>query len=210
MEKIFSYNPDLSKNAYMNWRMQTGNDAIAANLTAIAEGFSQAALHLIEEIYKDNTDKKADALVFPIMYSIDHAIELYLKAIIYTLEALMDIETNPNGYLTHDSKLLFDIVCTRIQEKEGEQKAKELQGLLHPVEDYIKELYSYIQTENKPQMDFARYPLDPTGKAHFYVCASENVVINLECLRASFSEIFENFQNLFLMYYDELDKKSRC
>ena len=40
---IFSYNPDISKNAYMNWRIYGHN--IADNLVVLESGFEEAAKH---------------------------------------------------------------------------------------------------------------------------------------------------------------------
>ena len=38
---IFSYNPDISKNAYMNWRIY--GHSIADNLVVLESGFEEAA-----------------------------------------------------------------------------------------------------------------------------------------------------------------------
>ena len=86
LKPIFSYNADISKNAYLNWRIAGHN--IAGNLTILAESFENAAKELMQSVLRDNRLKQADSLIFPIMYSVDQSIELYLKAIIYDIECL--------------------------------------------------------------------------------------------------------------------------
>ena len=152
---IFSYNPDISKNAYMNWRIY--GHSIADNLVVLESGFEEAAKQLMKSVLDDNRLKQADVLIFPIMYAIDQSIELYLKAIVYNLEQL---ETGtPNNYKTHDIQSLFTTMMSLI--KKQEQKTKGLQAHVAPLKEYIEELYSHIvNSKGKVQMDFARYPFD--------------------------------------------------
>lgn len=91
LKPIFSYNADISKNAYLNWRIAGHN--IAGNLTILAESFENAAKELMQSVLRDNRLKQADSLIFPIMYSVDQSIELYLKAIIYNIECLTTGQT---------------------------------------------------------------------------------------------------------------------
>ena len=111
---IFSYNADISKNTYLNWRVDRGSPQ--GNLTQLADGYALAAIKLIEDVLKDNKAKNADILIFPIMYSMDQMIELYLKAIICEVEVLS--EGKANSYKTHDIKSLFDTMTAKIKKKE--------------------------------------------------------------------------------------------
>ena len=199
---IFSYNPDISKNAYMNWRIY--GHSIADNLVVLESGFEDAAKQMMESILTDNRLKQADVLIFPIMYAINQSIELYLKAIIYIFEQL---ETRtPNNYKTHDIKSLFNTMMSFI--KKQEQKTKGLQAHVAPLKEYIKELYSHIvNSTGKAQMDFARYPFDIDRNPHFYVCTIENIVVNIENLRNRYLEIMDCLGSLYCMYNAKLEAK---
>lgn len=45
---------------------------------------------LAEQCLKDNSDKKADVLIFPMLFSVNHAIELYEKSIYWSLNILLE------------------------------------------------------------------------------------------------------------------------
>ena len=77
MEKIFSYNVDIDKTAYMNWRTRPHQPI--HDMMIIADGYMKAAIMLAQDCLQDNMDKKADIVVFPILFSANHAIELYLN-----------------------------------------------------------------------------------------------------------------------------------
>lgn len=72
MKDIFSYNNDIEKNAYMNWLTQRLSHI--HNMIVVAEGFSNSTLLLVKEILKDNKDKKADNLIFPILFNANHSV----------------------------------------------------------------------------------------------------------------------------------------
>lgn len=62
MEKIFSYNEDIDKTAYMNWR--TRQHQPIHDMMIIADGYMKAAIMLAQDCLQDNGDKKADIVVF--------------------------------------------------------------------------------------------------------------------------------------------------
>ena len=45
---------------------------------------------LAQDCLQDNGDKKADIVVFPMLFSANHAIELYLKSINWSLNMLLN------------------------------------------------------------------------------------------------------------------------
>ena len=55
MKKIFSYNPDIEKNAYLNW--MTNKTHPRYNFIVLAEGYFKAAISLAENCLNDNIDK---------------------------------------------------------------------------------------------------------------------------------------------------------
>ena len=80
MESFFRANRDIRKNAYLNWRMVRQGDW-GSEFLVLAEGYFNSAYHLLDICLKDNADKKADIIIFPILFNIVHGIELSLKAI---------------------------------------------------------------------------------------------------------------------------------
>lgn len=200
LKPIFSYNADTSKNAYLNWRV-TDHDA-ARNLVILAESFESAAKELMRSVLRDNRLKQADSLIFPIMYSIDQSIELYLKATLYNVEYLST--GKPNNYTTHDIESLFHTMISQIKKKEV--KTAGLQAKVSVLQEYIDELYSYIKSQDgKVNLDFARYPFNTKGNPHFYVCTSKNIVIDIDNLFTRYSDIMDCLDGLYCMYATEVE-----
>lgn len=201
-EALFSYNPDVGKNAYMNWRTDSKDQT--HNLYVLASDFAEGAETMINAILSDNKDKKADALIMPILYSIDQSIELYIKAIIRLLEELSG--GSISKYKHHDIAMLKDSLVGKIKEKQTTTKG--LEKHLKPVSDFIDELYSKIKCKDGNgkdviKIDFARYPFDIEGNPHFYIEEPGNVVIDIENLSSKFEEIRNCLESLYLMYESE-------
>ena len=199
MKDLFSNNADITRNAYLNWRTKKYDPS--HNLHVLAESYADAAIALINTVLKDNSDKKADSLTMPIMYCIDHSIEVYLKAIIRKIETI--ICENPSNYTNHDINELYNTLFGLIKKKEV--KTKGLNKHLSPVSKFINELYSRIQITNEYGkkslgIDFARYPIKVDGTPHFYVTDDENIVIDVENLSKRFTEIRNCLESLYLMY----------
>lgn len=207
-QKVFSYNSDISKNAYMNWRVDCNlldPGAKDWNFSILASSYSDASLALCQIALDNNRDKKADSLVFPILYCADQAIELYIKAIIRIVDDLQ--AGNQTVSATHDLRQLKSEIVSRIRKKEG-GKTKGLDKHLKSLTDYIDELYGIIgQTGNKKnaqsKMDFARYPVSTDGVPHFYISTKENVVVDLEAFKYQLTEAFESLESLYDMYSAE-------
>ena len=79
MKPIFSRNIDFTKIAFLNWRIDDGDDI--RNMLNLAEGYLDSSLELAKVCLNDNEDKKADILIFPILSNANHGIELFLKSI---------------------------------------------------------------------------------------------------------------------------------
>lgn len=67
MKEIFSYNNDIDKNAYLNWRTEKHNPIM--NMINVADGFMSSALLTAQQVLEDNGDKKADIIIFPILFN---------------------------------------------------------------------------------------------------------------------------------------------
>ncbi len=199
---IFSYNVDIAKNAYMNWR--TDKNDQATNLHVLASSFAEGAEVMINAVLDNNKDKKADALIMPIMYSIDQSIELYIKTVIRLLEELSG--GTISNYTSHDIADLKNQMVSKIKKKEI--KTKGLEKHLKPITEFIDELYGKIKSKNKNgktviNIDFARYPFNTEGDSHFYIEDPENVVIDIDNLGNRFTEIRDSLESLCLKYEAE-------
>ena len=56
MEKIFSYNVDIDKTAYMNWRTRPHQPI--HDMMIIADGYMKAAIMLAQDCLQDNMDRR--------------------------------------------------------------------------------------------------------------------------------------------------------
>lgn len=199
---LFSYNSDIRKNAYLNWR--TSNEDLTHNLHVLASDYADAATTLINVVLEDNRDKKADALIMPILYDIDQAIELYLKAIIRCIEELEG--DSISKYTRHDIEELEQAMIGKI--KKHDIKTAGLTKHLEPVTSFIDELYQKIKSttadgKTEVNIDFARYPFNVDGISHFYVIDADNVTIDVENLGTRFEAIREALEEIYSKYEAE-------
>jgi len=205
---IFSYNDDLNKNAYLNWRMLRWDRR--QNLNAIAHGYYDAAISLAQSCVDDNCDKKADELIFPILFNMDHSIELYLKSIMWSAHWLNDDYEN-SFKRTHDLQDLYQKTKEAIHSL-GKEDEDNFIDKTDNLSQYICELYSLLhpaeQGQQKDNLDLFRYPMSRDQKPYFYAeNSNENVTIDLENFIVRFQEIGKTL-NCLADYYDELvDKK---
>ena len=201
MKDIFRYNADVNKTAYMNWR--TSHHDHIYNMIVIADGFMNSAILLAEAALVDNWDKKADSFIYPIIFNANHAIELYLKATVWTLNILLDNQQKIEGQ--HDIQQILQTVIKRVQEFETDkEKRKQFNNMINGTKFYVDELFEKIATQNgkrkKDNMDFSRYPFEQKYMPHFYITEFENVVVDLENFVQRFKEIGENLR-LISTYY---------
>lgn len=87
IKPIFSRNDIIDKMAFLDWRMDFGE---ISNMINLAEGYFQSAILQTESCLQDNTGKRADVIIFPILMCFNHALELYLKASIAICNELLN------------------------------------------------------------------------------------------------------------------------
>lgn len=201
MKDIFSYNEDVNKTAYMNWR--TSHHDHIYNMIVLADGFMKSAIMLAKAALIDNLDKKADSLIYPIIFNANHAIELYLKATVWTLNILLDNQQKIEGQ--HDIQQILQTVIKRVQEFETDkEKIKQFNNMINGTKLYVDELFKKIAAQDgkrkKDNMDFSRYPFDQKYMPYFYITEFNNVVVDLENFVHRFKEIGENLR-LMSTYY---------
>ena len=97
MKPIFTGNSDFEKSAFVNWRTSKHEDI--QNMLVLAEGFLSSSIELAKTSLADNSDKKADMLIFPILTNANHGIELYLKSLVWTLNKLLNSQYRIEGKL---------------------------------------------------------------------------------------------------------------
>lgn len=192
MKNIFVRNVDIDKTAYMNWRFDI--DKPMENFIALAEGYIIAADCMIDSCIKNNSGKKADILIFPILFSINHAIELYLKSIIWIINEIAETDKKIEG--GHDIKQIYESAYKKIREVDGIKIEKGFEKIFHKetefLRDYINELYQKIRTcdlKKTAKLDFSRYPIDNMYKSQFYIETNKNEFIDLDSCKEIFSKI---------------------
>lgn len=215
MKDIFSYNKDIEKNAYMNWRTQHYDHI--HNMIVIAEGFSDSALLLVKEILEDNSNKRADNLIFPILFNANHSIEVYLKAICWTQNQLLDKNDTFDG--NHNLQGLFKKVVDLENELNSSNDKAVFHEMLSDLKAYINELYGKIERtvidkngKNKTLHDitFCRYTLNNDLEPQFYINTFDNVVVDLENFFTVFQDIFDSLDSLSTHYLSLLDGKQEA
>lgn len=207
MKDVFSYNIDINKTAYMNWR--TNKHDYINNMINVADGFMESSLILAKEIVNDNYGKRADVIIFPILFNANHAIELYLKAITWTLNVLLKNNKKIEG--NHNINQMFNNMKSRVMEFETDKDRKaQFKKLTQNLSCYLDELKTKINDKESKKgqdnMDFARYPFDNKYINHFYVDTYDNVTVDLENFINRFTEIGNNLRSIAQHYlYDFLE-----
>ena len=204
MNKVFSYNSDVSKNAYMNWR--TDKHQPIHNINTLAQGYFESATLSINDCLNDNSDRKADGLIFPILFSINHAIELYEKSICWSLNILLGYKSTYKD--NHDIRGIWYTVKSKIREfgfGYGREEKVFLEMIV-PLEKYLDEIYQNIMTDDFNaafyNIDFSRYPINNRLDSHFYINQYDNVVVDLENLLEWCEVINDCLSRLADTYYD--------
>ena len=206
MSKVFKHNAEIKKTAYMNWRIDQ-NQKIH-NMLVIADGYTKAAMLLLDDCIKDNCDKKADIVIFPILFSVNHAIELYLKGTNWALNNLLENDEKFCG--GHDIRQIWNTVKGLVKKFERDvQRKQKFKEFTKELEEYINELYANIdKADTAPKkmknMDFSRYPMNSNNINHFFIETFENVVVDLESLKMKFEIIINDLSCLAEYYVSEL------
>lgn len=184
---------------------------IIYNMIVIADGFMSSAIMLASSALEDNWDKKADSIIYPMIFNADHAIELYLKATVWTLNILLKNGQKIEG--KHDIQQILQTLKKRVLMFESDKdKRKQFKDMINGTELYINELFQKIKSQNgkrkKDNMDFSRYPLDEHYVPHFYINEFDNVVVDLENFIVRFKEIGENLHAISTYYlFDILEAR---
>ena len=204
LPSIFNYNSDIEKTAYLNWRTSSAHTS-RKQFVVLGEAFFSASYNLIQQCLIDNNDKKADSLIFPIMFDIVHGIEVYLKAINASLSIALEKKrgVSEGG---HDLKALCGTARNLIIAYKNTNRCATTEQMfegIKVVERFIDNIY-----EKTNDMTFARYPLAKNKQGHFYIETFENEVIDLELLAEQVVYVFKMLDFIFEM--PELDLETQA
>lgn len=146
---IFAPGPDWTLNACLNWGMDPWH--------AYSEGYRRAAEVLTEYVRTRHQDQ--DILIYPVLYSWRHHIELKLKAIARSASAFLNRPWTPPR--DHDVGQLFGTARALAEECYAEFSEKLPAGGLAEVRKAVANLRSI----DAASMTF-RYPEDLDGGKH--------------------------------------------
>ena len=184
LPNYFDYSGDILNTAYLTWRFDAGRD-VEIKFYEMGKAYFNTSIALIETCLADNSDKKADTWIFPIMFHLVHGIEVYLKGFNsqYRIFAKFQKQETHESKIEgkHDIKQLCNVAISLIKEN----KDKELLPEFLFIQKFIAILY-----ENTDDMTFARYPQSDKKADHFYVSRNENITIDLNVLKAWVDRIF--------------------
>lgn len=188
---------DTPHYAYLSWRMHgSGSYRKFKNL---GEGFFVSSIILLEQCLYENRDRKADVVVFPILFNIDHAIELYLKAIIRCAtenNIRINGRVNTHNIITLKNNLMNDLQSEDIN----------LYNLACKDFDLLNSFIDYFFTETD-DFTYSRYPVDTSNNNHFYVNAKDNIIIDMEILIKWVKALFFVLDRNFILFSEEIEKR---
>lgn len=200
LPSIFQYNENIEKTAYLNWRMNFANSR--RQFVVIGEAYFSSAYNLVKQCIADNSDKKADAWIFPIMFNIVHGIEVYLKAINVSINFILNRQCSITRG-GHDIRELCSTAKNLIIEYKNNNRCtttEQMFSAIKVVEKFIANIY-----EKTSDMTFARYPMDKDEEGHFYIQALENEVIDLEMLEEQIVYVYKLLEFIFEMPEVEME-----
>lgn len=205
MKPIFSGNSNFNKSAFINWRTSKNEDI--QNMMAMAEGFISSSIELARACLTDNSDKKADKLILPILTNANHGIELYLKSLVWILNRLLNSEYKIEG--KHNIKQILKTAKCKILKLKGKKSLDFFNEQTEDLQKYIDELFTKIQsTQRNDKMDFSRYPFDEKYINHFYIDEVGNVEVDLENFIFRFEKILESLdERVSYFFYQELNQE---
>lgn len=117
------------------------------HLINMADGHLSSAIILAKQCLISNSDKKADILIFPIITNAHHGIELYLKAIIWSLNKILGLKTKIEG--GHNIDQIYRTIRSKIKTLGGNDELKIFDEEMVELQSYLNELTAKIKTTSK-------------------------------------------------------------
>jgi hypothetical protein len=163
-----------------------------------------ATIRLAKLCLINNNDKGADIVIFPILMNANHGIEVYLKAIMWSLNVIM--KSTAKIERGHNLQRLLRSVKSKIKTYGGQIPLSDFNKGAAGLQCYLDEIFEKTQgTEKRDNMDFARYPFDTDYVNHFYVIKFGNVEVDLENFIIRIDEIHTFLDNVAsFLYHNEI------
>lgn len=207
MSSFFEFNGNIDGTAYLNWRFDNSK-VITSQMCEMGNAYYETALNLLNNCIENNSDKKADSWIFPILFHTVHGIEVYLKGFnsqIKTLELFIknqehkrfDIEGGHNILqLLQMANSGFNNYVQNNKHLISPEEIKDIRKKLNFINKFIIILY-----ENTDDMTFARYPITSKKDLQFYNNYSDfatynNITINLYIYKIWFCKIFSILEEI--------------
>lgn len=205
MKKVIinTFNDDVDKNAYMNWRLN--HHEPIQNMIVMADGYMTSVIVNAKSCLENTFDKTADILIFPMFFSLNQGIELYLKSICLSLNILLNYKSKYGK--NHDIRNIWFLVKNKINEFGFNEERPEdsFNKMVKNIEPYLNELANYLKKDNindyHHNIDFGRYPVNNRDEYHFFVNQFDNVTVDLEVLKKFATQINGDLKCLADYYY---------
>ena len=185
-----------TQTALLNWPM--GKHDMPENFYKMAHGYQQAAMIIVKDLLRENRNKPADKISFPLLFLLNQSGALYLKSIMLYLYL-------PNGKTLNESKIKTQLKGHEIETLIGylRDEAREFDKSIN-INDWLKELLSYSKElsnlasdkQKKKIFDSMRYPADLDLQGFFYADTYENVPFNLARCYEQFDIIFQRLDGM--------------
>lgn len=160
LRNIFKPNPDIKKNAYLNWRFDK-EDSDEEKFWELGSAYFEVASHLIERCMEDNINSKLDGWIFPILFNIYQGLELYLKSYNHLLDPEKRII---NG--GHDIRFISEEIYNHLVElKANNNEIEKIYEEYKIIRRFIKMMYENTSEDTT----FVRYPINYNLEDFFYV-----------------------------------------
>ncbi len=176
MKSFFCQGRTINTTSYMNWRISKDD---GMSFWSLAEGYFETADALISKCLEDNSDKKADIFIFPILFNVVHAVELSLKAINDYLNIILYDKAKIEG--GHDIKQLSDVTLKLFQKFKAKENSNEVAESITAIKLVKKFIDNIFEKTN--DMAFARYPINSKNEDMFYNATLQNVMVDMELLQ---------------------------
>lgn len=189
-----------NEKAYLNW--MTSNKSNHDLLQRQAEPYMVSAKILSEICLIDNSDRKADTWIFPILSLFCQGYELYLKAIRSILCLLSKKnDTNDNQNISNNQDIFDMLTILSYDIKEIAERD------LKKIEIVFNNLAKSCNLKDASELPvFAKTPINKENEIFEALEQRENVTINVRAL----TESIEAVACLLQRIYDCLDKVLEC
>lgn len=203
LKNIFISNPEIDKNAYLNWRFNK-YDSNEEKFIELGSAYFEVAIHLIEICKKDNDCNRLDGWIFPILFDIYQGLELYLKAYNHYL--------NPEGNMTargHNIKSICECIFNKLQELKTKYKddgKKTEIGDIYEEFKVVRKFIIMLYDNTTADISFSRYPLNTDMEDFFYIGGKEELDENNHLYMGNITIDIERLSEWINCIYSILEK----